>query len=112
MKDSEPESHTRKFGVHPRRVRENAIIDECEGELVDSGVLASGSWIEELPLVRIMGRVAPSLLNDEKLRENLVLLLGIISVIIVFIILYPILVQLGGSVSGIFSGEPLVPELV
>jgi len=110
MVDNGTGNRSQRFGVHPRRARENAIIDECEGELVDSGVLASRSWVEKLPMVRILGRMAPSLLKDEKLRENLVLLIGIISAIIVFIIVYPLLAQLGGTVSDIFSGKPKSPR--
>jgi len=112
MVDNGTGNRSQRFGVHPRRSRENAIIDECEVELVDSGVLAAGSWLQNLPLVRVLGRMAPSLLKDEKLRENLVLLIGIISAIIVFIIVYPLLAQLGGTVSDIFSGKPIVPEII
>ena len=30
------------FGLHPRREREHAIIDDCEERMIDSGVLEAG----------------------------------------------------------------------
>jgi hypothetical protein len=110
--NDEDQPHRREFGVHPRRVRVNPIIDRCENELVDSGILGSRSWVEEIPLIRYLGRIAPHLMRDQKLRENILLAIVILSLIICLIIIYPLLQDLGASLGGIMDGKPLVPDII
>jgi hypothetical protein len=102
----------KNFGVHPRRVRENPIIDECEDELVDSGLLEPRGWVDDIPLLRHLMRMMPSYLTDDRLRENATILIVLLAMVISFIIIWPLLRDLGGALGGILGGEPLVPEII
>jgi hypothetical protein len=110
--NDEDQPPRREFGVHPRRVRVNPIIDRCENELVDSGILGAKRWFDDLPFISYLESLVPSLLNDEQTRDYIILTITILILVISVIIIFPLLSRLGTTLFDIFGGEPLVPDII
>ena len=111
------------FGLRPRRERQHAIIDECEEELLESGLLAAGSYLDFLdrlgPLSYLKGplqhllRMIPVIAGDEDGFRLLMACGAGIMIVIALILAWPHIAKgvegLGGTLGEMLSAKPLVP---
>ncbi len=110
-----------RFGVHPRRERHNAILDECEEELLESGVLDPPSIFDRLGPFGFVRHLFPrflrSLLETGDTTQQAFAMAIIIAFMFGVVLLAPwlgkavggIFSGTVGTISDIFSGKPLVP---
>ena len=111
------------FGLHPRREREHAIIDDCEERMIDSGVLEAGEYFDFLdrlgPLSYLKGplthlqRMMPAAVSDRD-TFNMLLAGGVVLVMLAVVLLaWPEIAKTVGGFGNILgemlSGKPLVP---
>ncbi len=114
---------TRRFGVHPRRQPYNAVIDDCQEQILASGVMEHRTSLDFLdqmgPLSHLKGPLNCLQLilqrgsSDRDVLTLIVYCLAALAFLALFALAWPeisgLIKGLAGTLGDMLGGKPLVP---